>query len=126
MDRRTDQPRCILIVDDEPLTRYTVQILLEEAGYIVDAAKSGAEALAMFKPGKFDMIFIDYLMPGMKGDQLAAAIKQRAPDQPLVMLTAYPEKLQTSDCPLGGVECFICKPIELDDLQTAINRYAHH
>jgi len=124
MNERTGQPRYILIVDDEPLVRQSVQILLQGDGYLVEEAKSGAEALALFKPGKFDMIFTDYLMPEMKGDQLAAAIKRRSPKQPVVMLTAYPEKLQSSDCPLGGVDSFICKPFELETLRAAIARFA--
>ena len=124
MNERTGKQRHILVVDDEPLVRYTVQMLLQGDGYVVDEAKSGAEALALFEPGKFDMIFTDYFMPEMKGDQLAAAIKRRAPKQPVVMLTAFPEKLQTSECPLGGVDSFICKPFELETLRTAIARFA--
>jgi len=115
--------RHILIVDDESLVRQSVQILLQGEGYLVHGAKSGAEALALFEPGKFDMIFTDYLMPEMRGDQLAAAIKKRSPKQAVVMLTAFPEKLQSSDCPLGGVDSFICKPFALDTLRTAIARY---
>jgi len=99
-------------------------MLLQGVGYIVEAAKSGAEALKMFEPGKFDMVFTDYLMPGMKGDQLAANIKRRSPEQPVVMLTAFPEKLQCSECPLGGVDSIICKPFELDTLRSIIVRYA--
>ena len=124
MNERAGQQRHILVVDDEPLVRYTVQLLLQGDGYVVDEARSGAEALALFKPGKFDMIFTDYLMPEMKGDQLAAAIKSRSPEQPVVMLTAYPEKLQCSECPLGGVDSFICKPFDLETLRSAINRFA--
>ena len=115
----------ILIVDDEPLVCRSVQILLEAEGYIVEQAQNGAEALAMFEPNKFDMVFTDYLMPEMKGDKLAAAIKRISPKQAIVMITAFPEKLQSSDCPLGGVDCFICKPFDLNNLQTAIARYAH-
>lgn len=115
----------ILIVDDEPLVCRSVQLLLEAEGYIVEQAQNGAEALAMFEPDKFDMIFTDYIMPEMKGDKLAAAIKRISPKQPVVMLTAFPEKLQSSDCPLGGIDSFICKPFDLNNLQTAIARYAH-
>ncbi|HXR46621.1 MAG TPA: response regulator [Candidatus Limnocylindrales bacterium] len=124
MKMRTGRQRHILVVDDESLVRQSVQILLQGEGYLVHGAKSGAEALALFEPGKFDMIFTDYLMPEMRGDQLAAAIKQRSPSQAVVMITAFPEKLQSSDCPLGGVDSFICKPFELDTLQAAIARYA--
>ena len=124
MNKRTGRQRHILVVDDESLVRQSVQMLLQGEGYVVAQARSGAEALALFEPGKFDMIFTDYLMPEMKGDQLAAAIKQRSPKQPVVMLTAFPEKLQSSDCPLGGVDSFICKPFELETLRAAIARYA--
>jgi CheY-like chemotaxis protein len=124
MNERTQQQKHILVVDDEPLVRQTVQMLLEDDGYVVDEAESGAEALAMFEPGKFDMVFTDYFMPEMKGDQLAAAIKRRSPKQPVVMITAFPEKFQSSACPLGGVDSFICKPFEVEALRTAITRYA--
>ena len=116
--------RHILVVDDEPLVRYTVQLLLKDDGYIVDEAESGAQALALFEPGKFDMVFTDYAMPEMRGDQLAAAIKKRSPEQPVVMITAFLEKLQSSDCPLGGVDWIICKPFEADTLRTTISRFA--
>jgi CheY-like chemotaxis protein len=124
MNERPCQQRHILVVDDEPLVRQTVQMLLQDDGYVVDEAKSGAEALALFEPGKFDMIFTDYFMPEMKGDQLAAAIKKRSPKQPVVMITAFPEKLTCSNCPLGGIDSFICKPFELETLRTAIARFA--
>jgi CheY-like chemotaxis protein len=124
MNASTYQKRHILVVDDEPLVRKTVQMLLHGDGHVVDEADSGSEALAVFEPGKFDLIFTDYFMPVMKGDELAAAIKKRSPSQAVVMLTAFPEKLQCSDCPLGGIDSFICKPFELDSLRAAITRYA--
>jgi CheY-like chemotaxis protein len=125
MNAYTPQQRHILVVDDEPLVRQTIQMLLQDDGYVVEKAGSGAEALAMFEPGKFDMVFTDYFMPEMKGDQLAAAIKKRSPKQPVVMITAFPEKLTSSECPLGGIDSFICKPFEADALRTAIARFAH-
>jgi CheY-like chemotaxis protein len=124
MNAHTPQQKHILVVDDEPLVRQTVHMLLQDDGYVVDEAESGPQALAMFEPGKFDMVFTDYFMPDMKGDQLAAAIKRRSPKQAVVMLTAFPEKFQSSACPLGGVDSFICKPFELETLRSAIARFA--
>jgi len=121
----TARRKHILVVDDEPTVRQTVHMLLEDDGYIVDEAESGPQALAMFEPGKFEMVFTDYCMPDMRGDQLAAAIKRRAPDQAIVMITAFPEKLTCANTPLGGVDSFICKPFEADALRTAITRYGH-
>ena len=125
MNERTGRQRHILVVDDEPLVRSTVHMLLADDGYIVEEAESGPQALAMFEPGKFDMVFTDYCMPDMRGDQLAAAIKRLSPKQAVVMITAFPEKLTCSDVPLGGVDSFICKPFEVDALRTAIVRFAH-
>jgi CheY-like chemotaxis protein len=113
----------ILVVDDEPSVRQSVRMLLEQDGYIVDEAKSGVEALAMLEADKFDMIFTDYIMPQMRGDKLAAAIKHFAPDQPVVMITAFPEKLQSS---LGSVDSLICKPFDAAELRKAIDRYGRH
>src|ERR1700690_2076184 len=124
MIKNTNRQRHILEVDDESLVRRSVHILLQGEGHLVEMARRGAEARALFEPGKFDMIFIDYLMPEMKGDALAAAIKKRAPQQPVVMLTAFIEKFQSPDCPLGGVDSFIGKPFELAALRAAIDRYA--
>ena len=124
MNEPTFRQRNILVVDDDSLVRQTVQLLLSGDGCVVHEADSAGEALAVFEPGKFDLIFTDYFMPVMKGDELAAEIKRQSPKQPIVMITAFPEKLQTSDCPLGGIDSFICKPFELDTLRAAVIRFA--
>jgi CheY-like chemotaxis protein len=124
MNAQTCPQRNILIVDDEPLIRQTVQMLLAGDGYIVHEADSASAALAIFEPGKFDLIFTDYFMPVMRGDELAAAIKKQSPNQPVVMITAYPEKLQTSECPLGGIDSLLYKPLELDALRATVSRFA--
>lgn len=123
MKMRTARPRNVLVVDDESLVRQSVHILLQGDGYVVHEAKSAAEALALFEPGKFDMVFTDYFMPEMRGDQLAAAIKQRAPGQPVVMITAFLEKFQPADGPPAGVDSIICKPFHLDTLRSALARH---
>jgi len=120
---RTGRQRHILVVDDESLVRRSVHILLQGDGHVVQEARSGAEALALFEPGKFDMVFTDYLMPDMRGDQLAAAIKERSPQQPIVMLTAFPEKFESLERPPGGVDSLICKPFGLENLRSALARY---
>jgi CheY-like chemotaxis protein len=56
----------------------------------------------------------------MKGDELAAAIKARVPNQRVVMITAYAEMLEASGKPLTGVDYIISKPFLLENLREAI------
>ena len=115
-------PRRILVVDDEPLVCDSIKRMLIFDGHKVETATSGREALALFEERKFDLIIIDYRMPVMKGDQLAAAIKSRAPDQPILMISATAAMLQASDNPLAGGDDLISKPFPLDELREAIVR----
>ena len=126
MNARAGHLKHILVVDDEPLVAQSIQMLLGDDEYVVDQARDGYQALGMFEPGKFDMVFTDYIMPEMRGDKLAAAIKCLWPGQPVVMVTAFPEKLQTSDTALGGVSAFICKPFDAETLRKAIAQYGQH
>jgi CheY-like chemotaxis protein len=123
MNGHTGHKKHILVVDDEPLVSQSIQMLLEDDGYIVHQVESGYLALAMFAEGRYDMIFTDYCMPEMRGDKFAAAIKRMCPTQPVVMITAFPEKLQTSANALGGVDSLLCKPFDADMLRTALARY---
>jgi len=106
----------ILVVDDEPAVGNTVKMLLEFDGHEVEATNSGKEALEIIESGQFDMIFTDFTMPGMNGNQLAAAIKAGVPDQPVVMITAYAGTLP----PSPDVDFVVAKPFRLEHLREAI------
>jgi CheY-like chemotaxis protein len=116
--------RRILVVDDEPLVCDAVKMMLKFDGHVVETARNGREALAVFEKGKFDLVITDFEMPTMKGDELAAAIKARAPEQPVVMITAYAEMLQASGNLLKGVDFMVSKPFLLENLREAIAKVA--
>jgi len=80
-------PRRVLVVDDDPLVADSIRRMLVFQGYRVETASSGDEALALFSQSGFDLTVLDYEMPRMKGDQLAAAIKNLVPSQPVIMFT---------------------------------------
>ena len=113
-------PKRILVVDDEPFVCDTVKLLLAFDGHQVDTALSAKEALTKFAPGKFDVVITDYSMPEMKGDELGARIKALAPNQPVVLITAYAEMLRDAETPLIGVDCMVSKPFMLEHLREAI------
>ena len=114
--------RRILVVDDEPFVCDAVKMMLAFDGHSVETASSAKDALAMFDKAKFDLVITDFAMPAMKGDELALAIKARNPQQPVVMITAYAEMLQSSGNRLPGVDLIISKPFLLENLREAISR----
>ena len=114
--------RRILVVDDEPFVCDAVKMMLAFDGHTVETASSGKDALELFDKTKFDLVITDFAMPSMKGDELARAIKARDPRQPVVMITAYAEMLQSNGTPLPGVDFMISKPFLLENLREAICR----
>lgn len=114
--------RHILVVDDEPLVRETVHMLLELDGHSVAEAQDGPQALALFEPGRFDLVLTDYFMPLMSGAELATTIRKRSPGQAIVMLTAFPEKLQRSGQPPLNIDLLMPKPFEIGELRQAVAR----
>ena len=117
-----NQVRRILVVDDEPAVCDAIKMMLQFDGHEVQTANGSKEALSLLEQGKFDLITVDYAMVGMKGDELAAVIKQRLPHQPIIMISAYAEMLKSSGNPLPGVDFIISKPFLLEDLREAIVR----
>ena len=92
-------------------------MLLELDDHIVTEADNGAEALDLFTKGQFDLVTTDLEMPVMKGNELAVRIKNLAPTQPILMVTAYEKELGDSENP---VDCILNKPFALDSLRGAI------
>ena len=81
----------ILCVDDEWNGLEARKMLLEESGFRVLASTSGVEALQLFAPHPIDLVLLDYHMPEMRGDAVAACMKASQPDIPIVLLSADDE-----------------------------------
>ena len=110
----------ILVVDDEPAVSQAIKMLLEHDGHEVQTIDSGEATLGLLEHKKFDLIITDYFMQGMRGNQLAAIIKQHRPDQPIIMATAYAADFQSAGTPSGGVDLVLDKPFSLIELREAI------
>ncbi|HWX22468.1 MAG TPA: response regulator [Candidatus Binatia bacterium] len=108
-------------MDDDPWVSDSLKRVLTFGGHTVEAAPGAEEALALFEPGKFDLVIADYKMPGMQGDELAALLKARAPDQKIIILTGHVEELRSQDKPLAA-DLVIGKPFALREFLEAINK----
>ena len=83
---------------------------------------SAAEALGLCVAEPFDLVVLDYIMPVMKGDQLAAALKGRFPHLPIIMITADAEKMSSAEERPPAVDFLMAKPFQLSDLRDAVNK----
>lgn len=107
----------ILLVDDDPSALESIKLLLRIDRHMITEARNGREALEQLAQQRFDLVILDYFMPGMRGDELAASLKGTAPGLPILMITAYLEKLGDSDKPVDAV---LAKPFAVDELRETI------
>ena len=107
----------ILVVDDEPFVSEAIKMMLSHDGHQVETALSGEEALRKFDPARCDVVFTDFSMPGMKGDQLAEAIKGRSPKTPVILLTAFPPQTKPE-----AIDLILTKPFVLDSLREGLRK----
>ena len=113
----TASARRILVVDDEAMVCESVRLLLAYDGHQVDTASSGPEALDRLEAAMYDVVFTDFSMPGMKGDELAHKIKERYPSKPVILLTAFPPSVQPK-----AVDLIITKPFYLATLREGVEK----
>jgi CheY-like chemotaxis protein len=108
----------ILLVEDQRVVRESLRLLFSCDAHTVIEANNGAEALAIFRTGKFDLVVTDFEMPFIKGNELAMRIKQLVPKQRILMITAYGHR-RSSDNPVDAV---LAKPFNATLLREAMAR----
>ncbi len=109
----------ILLVEDDPSARESLKLVLLIDRHVVAEAKQGPEALNLFSKEPFDLVILDYAMPGMRGNELAVRLKLLAPTVPILMITAYLEKLSAADKPVDAV---LGKPFGVEELRQTVAR----
>jgi CheY-like chemotaxis protein len=113
------RPATILLVDDDPLIAMSTVDMLEDLGHKVFEAHSGPRALEIIEGGQsIDLVMTDQVMPGMSGLELAAIVRRKLPDVPVLLATGYAdlESGQMTDLPR------LSKPYRQAQLQHAIDR----
>jgi CheY-like chemotaxis protein len=80
----------VLLVDDNTIVRDMLVDLVGSLGYQADAAAGGKEALDLFDRGHYGIVLTDLVMPGMSGWEVLAALRQRDPHIPVVIVTGSP------------------------------------
>ncbi len=78
----------ILVIDDDPLIRVSIFDYLVAKAHNVEVASNGVQAVAMVKKKSYDLIFTDYNMPGMNGDEVFRKIRAINPKVPVFLVSA--------------------------------------
>jgi DNA-binding NtrC family response regulator len=92
-------------------------MMLDFDGHQTTMASGGRDALSVFASDHFDLVITDYSMPEMRGDQLAAEIKERCPRMPVILLTAFPPSAKPD-----AIDHVMIKPLYLDTLRDTLRR----
>lgn len=112
----------ILLVDDEEGLRKVLGIVLSDAGYQVQTAESGENALDILKEFDPPIVLTDIKMPGMDGIELLQRIKSENPDTEVIMITGHGDMNLAIESLKHDATDFITKPINQDALEIALKR----
>ena len=106
----------LLIVEDEPAIRAGLVDVFVYHGYEVATAGDGERGLAMAISGRYDMMLLDIMLPGLDGFAVCEAVRGKRPDQPIIMLTA---RVSDDDIVQGlrlGADDYVRKPFSVEQL----------
>ncbi len=109
----------VLVVDDEKNILKLYQAELEDEGYTVVTANSGKEAIEVFEKENPDIVTLDILMPDMDGIQVLRQMKEKKPQIPVIMLTAYDYR---DDFSVWVSDAYVVKSSDLVSLKATIKQ----
>ena len=118
----TEKPH-ILIVDDEPAIRLTLETGLSLKGFRVTGASSGREACALLPNGNFDAVLCDVLMPDGDGLSVVRDLRKFDRDLPLILMTAQGSVEIAFESISEGASDFIAKPFEVSAVAVLLKRH---
>jgi CheY-like chemotaxis protein len=114
----------ILVTEDNPVNQLLAVRVLQKAGHTTAVADNGQEALEALERETFDLVLMDVQMPVMNGFQATAAIRAKEQETgrhlPIVAMTAHAMKGDREKCFEAGMDGYVSKPIETDELFKAI------
>ena len=114
----------VLVVDDEPLIRWSLAEVLSQGGHIVTEAGDAKEALRVVTraANRPDVILLDYRLPDSNDLSLFAAIKRELPEIPIILMTAHGSREITAGALALGAYCVVNKPFEVQDLVALVQQ----
>jgi DNA-binding NarL/FixJ family response regulator len=116
-------PRRVLLVDDSATMRSIVRKILTASRFRLEIseAEEGVDALKQVRSGKFDLVILDYNMPGLNGVETLSEIKRESPQVAVVMITSTPDAEITRKARAAGAAALLKKPFYPSDLDAVLH-----
>jgi DNA-binding NtrC family response regulator len=112
----------VLVIDDEPILRDSLEVALKTSGYEVLTARTGEEGLERFQGENPDLVLLDHWLPGINGDEVLRRIKEKDPEIPIIIMTAQGSiEMAVNSMKMGAFD-FLVKPFELDQVEALIKK----
>ena len=112
----------ILVVDDEPSNRSILAQVLGRAGYAVETADDGADALKQLDAFRPDLIVLDYMMPEVSGMDVLRELRKREDDTPVIMITAFGTVERAVEAMHEGAYDFITRPFKPEHMTHVVRK----
>ncbi len=112
----------ILIIDDEPILRQSLEVALRASGYEVFSSHTGEEGLEIFEKEDPDLVLLDHWLPGINGNEVLLRIKEKSPQLPVIIMTAQGSIEIAVNSMKSGAFDFIVKPFDLAQIERVIER----
>lgn len=121
------RPVDVLLVEDDAINRELVLQCLADARWRVAVAREGVEGLARIYDRRYDVVLLDWQLPGIDGESLLQALRalearERWPHTPVIVLTAHASTQQRQACLQAGVDAFVAKPYTCGELDAALEQ----
>jgi two-component system response regulator AtoC len=112
----------VLVIDDDASLRYTLEAVLSDAGFAVEAVDGGEKGLVAFDVRGADVVLTDLAMPEMDGMQVLERLRAQDPSVPVLMLTAHGSERLAVAAMKAGASDYLPKPFDPDELVLSVKR----
>jgi DNA-binding NtrC family response regulator len=116
----------ILVVDDDPDLRLTLDDFLSSRGFRVVSARTGADAIKLLGTSAFDIVVTDLIMPGVDGLAVLRAARESNPLTDVIVMTGYSSLKAAIESIRCGAFDYLAKPFELVQIEIVVSRIMEH
>ena len=115
----------VLVVDDDENLQEMFKLFLKKTGFSRIIVGNGKEALAALRKQKFDLCFLDLMLPDITGDEIYREAKKIDPELPIVIITGYPDSTMLDNILKMGPVTVLKKPLQVEQLNQTLKIMGH-